>query len=195
MLNRMFFTLVMAIFFLPTTSLAQTEEEPDPSRIRLLIHDSREMGNNIDARIHFIPTPNLLEGNFTPLVYISLGFKQISWLDVEPAIGWNFSNNNPILSLRLAPSFWRIYAWIDAELCIPSWDGYWFVQLEYKLTSWLHIGIEGEGWGNYLTIFSNGGGPNVIVNFEHLAIDFTVHVRDFGHVTRPELFARIHIRL
>ncbi len=191
------FAVVLAASALLFASVAQAEDTFHPSRARLLFHGAQNIDNVAQLRAHFIPSGNLMNG-LSPLVFLGAGMKPADWIDIEPALGWTFGNNEPILSLRLCPAFGKFYVWADAEINLPSKNGYWFAQADYKILDWLHAGIESEGFGgNYEdgSSWSHGGGPNVLLRLGKMGVDTALHIRDLDHSVRPEFLMRFHVFL
>ena len=185
---------ISTMFSLPYNAYAEEAEEDNNInfRVRLLIHSNWEINKNLAIRAHFIPAPNLI-GNLAPLMYIGLGWQAVEWLNIEPVIGWNFGIQEPMLSVRITPSFQNSYVWIDIELCLPSLNGYWFFQAEVKIRPWLHAGFEYEGWGNYTDrpTQNHGAGPNILLRSRYVGLDFTLHIRNSG----IDPFVRMHLFL
>jgi hypothetical protein len=183
--------LTTTLLFTPTVSSAE-EENSVSFRARLLIHHEWSLRENLGIRVHFIPAPNLI-GEFSPLVYLGLGWQVSEHLNIEPVVGWNLGIQEPVLSVRITPTIGNAYAWIDLEIMLPSLRGYWFFQAQYKLRPWLHIGFEYEGWGNYKdrSTQSHGVGPNILLRSEHLGLDLTIHIRE----NSVDPFIRLHLFL
>jgi hypothetical protein len=174
-----------------------------PSRVRLLAHASAPLADSsdLDVRFHFIPAGNLI-GGLAPIAYLGLGIKPTSWLDVESVLGWNFGADEVIGSVRISTNFKKIWSWTDFELRPASGEEYWFSQIDYQLTDIFHVGIEAEGWGNFLRLeeSSNGIGPNFLIRFKQMGYDLAIHWRqkdddDKKFVIKPEFFLRVHFFL
>ncbi|MFA6027368.1 MAG: hypothetical protein WC752_00365 [Patescibacteria group bacterium] len=181
--------VMIAALSLSTSAMAQ---DFDPTRVRLLIHGSLEVKENVELRAHFIPAGNLL-GEVAPILYLGVNFKPVEWLGFEPVVGWTFVTDEPIVSLRASPDFGLIYGWADIELNLPGLGGYWFVQADVRLLKWLHMGLEGEGWGSYYTdFFSNGGGPNLLLRYGKVGVDLAIHAREVNDSVGPGFVIRFH---
>lgn len=187
--------VLAAAMFLSSVN-ARADDEFHPSRVRLLIHSDFQVNDEVHLRVNFIPAGNLLAG-LAPLAYLGLGWQATSWLDIEGTLGWCFKANEPIVSTRLSLNFGDFYAWGDLELQLPGENGYWFLMAEYKLLDWIHVGVEGEGWGSYIgnAPWSNGGGPNILFRFGKVGLDLVIHVRDLNDSVKPEFFLRAHLFL
>jgi hypothetical protein len=177
-------------------SISVQADDFHPSRARLLLHSEYQVNDEARVRVNFIPAGNLLT-EIAPLAYLGLGWQATEWLDIEGTIGWCFRGSEPIFSLRLSTNADDFYSWGDIELQLPSENAYWFLMVEYKLLDWIHLGIEGEGWGNCIdnTPWSNGGGPNLIFQFGRVGLDLALHVRDLNDSVKPEFFGRVHLFL
>lgn len=192
--------VVTLVLFYASSAWAEeeTKSEDDsafhPSRVRLLLHGSLNFAETLQLRAHFIPAPNL-RGDITPLLYLGLGWQVWEHLNLEPVVGYATGSENPIFSLRLSPKIWRLRGWADIEIQVPSLNGYWFANLDFKIYNWLLVGIEGEGWGQYgdAKSWSHGFGPNILLRFGILGLDLALHIRDKEHVTKPEFFIRVHL--
>ncbi|MFA6130917.1 MAG: hypothetical protein WC730_01490 [Patescibacteria group bacterium] len=183
------------LFFVLSSPQAYAGETFHPSRVRLLIHGGYNVGETTRVQFHFIPAGNLL-GELAPLGYLGLSVKPAPWLGVEPVVGWAWGPDEPIASIRLAPDFGPVYGWFDGEIRFPSYGGYWFGQMEYRVSKWLHTGIEGEGWGDFDDGgWSQGGGVNVLGRFEKTGLDLAIHVRDIDSKVKPEFVLRFHLFL
>lgn len=166
------------------------------SRVRLLAHGHLDVGQNnrVALNCHFIPAGNLM-GDLAPLAYFGAEFSAAPWLKIEPVIGWTFGGDQPIASVRFAPSIGRTWAWTDFEFQPIGHDSYWFVQADYKVSDHLHFGLEDEGWGNFddTSTMSNGFGPDLLVRSGMMGVDFAVHVRpDESGDFKPGFVFRIH---
>ena len=168
-----------------------------PSRARLLIHGRQELKQGRTAlQYHFIPAPNLSAG-ISPLAYTGFEVKPVRWLALEPALGYNFSAEEPVFSLRVTPKIGRFWSWTDLEYRRPSGCGYWFSQAEIKVRDWFHTGIEGEGWGviGDSGSWTYGAGPDILLRFGKLGADIALHARYLDGRTAPEFFLRTHLFL
>lgn len=190
-----FITALFAAMFL-FTSAAQAENAFHPSRVRLLVHGGLDLNKDVQLQAHFIPAGNLI-GELAPYSYLGAKFQTSDWLGIEAYAGWAFGNDEPLVSLMFNPKFGNLWAWTETDVQMPSWDGYWFAQLDYQLLDWLHTGVEGEGWGNYESgsLWSHGGGPNLLFQFGKIGVDLAVHVRELKDSIKPEFFTRVHLFL
>ena len=130
-----------------------------------------------------------------PHAYLGLGLKVAPWLDVAPLIGWDYKNDEPIMSVHVAPTFGKLGAWADIEFQLPSQCTYWFVNLDYQLFAALFAGIEGEGWAAFKgdSSWSNGGGPNLFFQFKVVRLDVALHYREQDGSAKPEFVTRFHV--
>ncbi|MDD5438453.1 MAG: hypothetical protein PHC70_04910 [Patescibacteria group bacterium] len=170
-----------------------------PSRARLLLHAGHELNETFKLQSDFIPSGNLMaKGQLCPMGYFILGIQPTKWLNIAPAVGYNFGKDEMIVDTRLQLDVGPTYFWglIDAQP--KSWDAYWFAQLDYKIAKWFHVGLEEESWGNYKKgVYSHGAGPNMLFRFGQGGIDLTVHRRwyDADRVFGTEFFGRFHVFL
>ena len=193
---KSFALTILAAAILLSSANVRADDNFHPSRARLLVHSEYDVNDETHLRVNFIPAGNLLAG-IAPLAYLGLGWQATSWLDIEGTLGWCFKANEPIVSTRLTFKIDDFYSWIDLEIQLPGESGYWFAQAEYKLLDWIHVGVEGEGWGSYIgeTPWSNGGGPNLLFRLGKVGLDLALHVRELGDSVKPEFFARVHLFL
>ncbi len=193
---------LIVVLFIVMTIVVPTVLAKDhhPSRIKLLVHAKHEIQDNLFVRNHFILGPDLSNGT-SPFLYFGLGWQPNTWFDIEPVLGWNFKGDELIYSLRIAPTNnhdnkkKKWYSWTDIEVGMPSRNGYWFSQIQYRINEWLDIGLEGEGWGNYRdnNSWCNGVGPNMIMKFGKWQTDIAVRFQDMDNEVKPELFIRLHL--
>jgi len=191
--------LIVLVLFHAGNASAE-DKQPDegdfhPSRVRLLLHGALDVSETLQPRVHFIPATNL-RAEITPVLFLGLGWQAWKHLNIEPVLGYHFGNESPILSLRLAPKIWRLEGWVDIEVQIPSWKGYVFANLDFKiLGKYLQAGVEYESWGDYTdsSSWSHGGGPNVLLRFGMLGVDLALHIRELEERVRPEFFLRVHL--
>ena len=168
-----------------------------PSRIRLLIHGRQELKQGRTAlQYHFIPSADFSAGIF-PRAYMGFEVKVFDELTLEPTLGYNFSADEPIASLRITPKLGRFWSWTDLEYQRPSGCGYWFSQVEMKARDWFHTGFEGEGWGVVGDggSWSHGAGPDILFRFGKVGADLALHARYLNGRTAPEFFLRTHLFL
>ncbi|MFA6547962.1 MAG: hypothetical protein WCT11_03425 [Candidatus Magasanikbacteria bacterium] len=188
-------TLAMIVGFSTTTAGADTFSA---SRVRMLIHGSNQFSEQLGASVHFIPAGNLL-GEVAPLIYGSFDWTPIPELTISPTVGWTFKPDEMVVSLRLAPKIGKFWGWVDLEERPTSRAFYWFVQAQYQVTSFLHIGAEQESWGDFhdFSTASHGGGPNVLLRFgRNFGTDLALHARSLGgSAVNLEFFSRIHLFL
>ena len=185
-------TAAAALITVLATASAQAEGNTfRPSRVRLLIFGKQKLSDQLELRGDFIPAGNLV-GELAPLAYVGLGYTPSDSLDLAAAAGWAFVPDEPIASVRVAPTFGRFWIWSDFEINRPSNDGYYFVQAEYKAAEVVHFGAEAEGWGNCMDGgWSNGAGPNLLLRFgKQVGFDLALHVRDQDDELKPEFVTR-----
>jgi hypothetical protein len=164
-----------------------------PSRIRFLIHDNIKIDSVGELRVHFIPAGNYV-GTIAPFVFLGLGLQPTSWLDVEPVIGWAFDNDELALSTRIMTTHKQFWTWTDFEVYPCSGGYYWFSQVDYKLTSWCHTGLEAEGWGaKHEVDFSWGIGSNILLRYKKTGLDIAGQYRKDNKKEGLGLVLRIHI--
>jgi hypothetical protein len=188
--------LIIAILLtIPYSAKAETFH---PSRVRLLVHGSYQLNEVLQLQAHLIPAGNLLAG-LAPISYLGVNYKPTNWLAIELDTGWNFKADEILFSVKPCLEYKKFWLWAEVDAQFPSYSGYWFVQVQYKITGWLHAGIEGEGWGNFSdsATWSHGGGPNLLFRLgKHVGVDLTIHARDLPNDdigVRPEFFLRTHL--
>jgi hypothetical protein len=194
--------VVLLAIFLGTSTRAMAQNVAPP-RLRPLIHAGYELTEKtLELRGHFIVAGNLLAPELSPHLYVGMGWKPAEWLDIELDIGMDFRNAEPKISLKPSVSYEKFWAWAQLDVQFPSYGGYWFLQLQYKIVDWIHVGVEGEGWGNWRTptSWSNGGGPNVLLRLgSHVGIDLALHLREGpsedGRTWGFDPFVRFHLFL
>lgn len=165
------------------------------SRVRLYVHGSQEIHEGVDIREHFVPALDLI-GGVDPSVYLGIGIRPVEGLDIEPIVGWYFAGNEPIIGTLLSFQRSRMWLFVDFEVNIPSWFSYWFVMLDFQIIDWLYTGIEGEGWGILTdsSIWSNGGGINLIFRLERIELDLALHARvQEGEFIIPDFLVRVQV--
>jgi len=193
---RKSFWAVFALLMLVSVSASA---ELRPARARLLLHGSHELNETYALQGDFIPSGNLLaKGQLCPVGYMILAIQPLKWLNVAPAVGFNFGSNELIMDTRLELDVGPTYFWGLVDANPASWDAYWFAQLDYKLAKWFHVGLEEESWGNYKKgKYSHGAGPNMLFRLGTAGIDLAMHRRyyDVEDVFGTEFFARFHIFL
>jgi len=182
----------LAIATLTAAPLAKAESNAfHPSRVRLLIFGKQKLNSQLELRGDFIPAGNLV-GELAPSGYVGLGYIPSENLDLAASAGWAFVPDEPIASIRVAPSFGRFWIWSELDLNLPSNDGYYFAQAEYKAADVIHLGVEAEGWGNYSTGgWSHGAGPNLLLRFgKQVGFDLALHARKQDDQLKPEFVTR-----
>ena len=188
---------ILSLIVLVTLCFVSTKIQAHPSRIRLLMHGKLQLTDSLSISGHLV-IPNLL-GELAPVAFLEFDWKPTNWLIIAPTIAHAFEPDEVIASLRLAPSYKKIFwGWLTFEMRPQSRAYYWFVQAEWKATEWLAIGIEEESWGNFETFeeSSHGGGANMLVNFgKRFRTDFAIHLRDVNSDIGPEFFLRFHVFL
>lgn len=192
MTSRLFtiILLINAIIF-TTSSVNAGEKTFHPSRTRLLLFGKQKVADQLELRADFVPAGNLL-GELSPLAYLGPGYTPAEWIDLAAAVGWAFKPDEPIASIRVAPTFGRFWVWSEIDLNLPSDDGYYFVQAEFKVADAVHFGAETEGWGNFQNGgWSHGAGPNLLLRFgKQVGFDLAVHARDQDEELKPEFVTR-----
>ncbi|MBT4857487.1 hypothetical protein HON52_04860 [Candidatus Uhrbacteria bacterium] len=169
---------------------------------RLLIHSSVPLTENIGLAPHAILSPNLAKTSdgLTPVAVIELTGLGPEWMGVRPTVGYAFGSNEVITALRLYPNVESSYGWFDFEVQPQSWSFYAFGQWERKLTDYIHIGAEYEGYGgltDFAATSSVGAGPNILLRSEsgYFGLDTTVRVRFAEDGAASETFVRVHLFL
>jgi hypothetical protein len=180
---------VIVVVFIATSVKAETH----PARLRVLIHGHKQVEEGIDLRAHFIPAGNLVNG-IAPLGYLGLGYQVNDWLNIEPVIGYDYTVNEMIYSVRMEAGQDNFYTWVDYEYTVGVDVSYWFIQAQYKVKPWLHVGIEEESWGRFAVSdeLNHGGGPNILFRWEHFGMDLAWHYREIDNKSGTEFFTRVH---
>ncbi len=181
--------ILIAIFTLTTN--AQAGDTFHPSRTRLLFFGKEKVADQLELRADFIPAGNLL-GELAPSAYLGLGYMPSEHLDLTASAGWAFKPDEPIASIRIAPSFGRFWVWSEVDWNRPSNDGYYFLQAQIKVADVIHIGAETEGCGNYQKGgWSHGAVPNTLLRFgKQVGFDLALHIRNQEQETKPEFVTR-----
>ncbi|MBD3359458.1 MAG: hypothetical protein GF365_02010 [Candidatus Buchananbacteria bacterium] len=189
-MKKMILAVMAVVMIMATSAKAETR----PARLRLLVHGHINVQEGIDLRAHFIPAGNLVN-DIAPLGYLGLGYQVNDWLNLEPAIGYDYTANEMIYSLRLEAGQDKFYTWADYEYTAGVDASYWFVQAQYKVKPWLHVGFEEESWGRFARSedFSHGGGPNILFRSNHWGVDLAWHYRNFEDQPGTEFFTRVHL--
>jgi len=184
--------VVLSMVLIAICLFSLSAKDWSDSRIRLLAHASDSLAQSSQLRFHFIPSGNLV-GEVKPIGYLGLGWKAADWLDIEPVLGWSFATDEPIVSVRVTPIWKDFWSWTDVELNTTTHNGYWFSQVDYQLSRMIHIGVEGEGWGNFdHGNWSHGFGPDLLLRLKQMGIDLAVHYRTYQKESKPEFVMRIH---
>jgi len=195
---------LFVILFVTVMSMISAEANAKPTvdhpRLRLLIHGGSEIAPNFDGRVHIVPSTNLATG-LTPYLYIGAGWKPLQWLDIESDVAWDFHNTETVLAFRPSVKFGDFWSWADLEFQIPSGSAYWYVQAQYRISDFIELGVEGEGWGKvgHTATWSHGVGPNVLLQFDkNIEVDIALQFRhsqgnEGGWGLDP--FIRVHLFL
>ncbi len=184
------FVLFIVTIFAPSAAARMFH----PSRFRLLAHGGTELSEGVDLRTHLIAN---FPGEFAPNVDVGVAWRPLSWLGTEVDLGWSFRTDEPIVTADVSPAWGQWWAWMHAEFQPKSRGGYYFVQGERTVTSWIDLGVESEGWGGMQDVdsWSHGLGPNALIHFgDRMRVDLALHAREM-HGLRPEFFVRWHLFL
>lgn len=187
-MKKLFFAITI---YLLTVSMANAGQ----SRVKLFFHGHRDLNENVTLKAHIIPSGNNLSTGLAPLGYLELGINTFSWLNIGPAIGYDFLNDDYITSIRIKPSWNKVYNWTDLEYRPDSKGVYWFSQVEYEVLPWLHVGAEIESWGNYEfpDDISHGYGPNILFKMDKFALDLAWQSREYDNQQKTDFVARFHL--
>lgn len=193
---KKFVVAVATVVFFFATNSASAEKKFHPSVVKMLAHGGVDLGKVIRLDAMFVPSGNLVNG-FYPSLYLGATLRATKWLDITANAGWLFTPDEPIVSLMLSPYVGKFWAFAELDVYTTSKSGYYFVEAEYKLTDWLHIGAESDGWGNYESgaEWDYGGGPNLLLRFGKIGLDFTVYSRKRGDLAAEEFQTRVHFFL
>ena len=170
-----------------------------PSRVRFLVHGSKQLDSVLEIKTHFIPAGNLI-GELKPLCYSGVAIwplKKVVYF--EPLLGWNFATDEPILALMSSTTipmsnFGTVWSWWDLEYQTRTKDGYIFAQMECQPQSWLAIGVELELWGNWQRgPWNIGMGPNILLRYGTVGLDIAGQYRAHDDVRDWELAVRFHL--
>lgn len=185
----------------PSLALATTNDEETesvgsfhPSRVLLELTGTHQLTDQWQLHGTLVAANNLVNG-FAPKLFTGANWKPSARISGGVALGWSFMDNEPLLEFTLAPSSIHWYANLVWEIMLPSQTSYWLVQTEYRWLSWLHTGIEAEGWGQigHKSSWSSGGGPNVLLRWDNFDLDLALHARDLHGTVRPEFSARLEV--
>ena len=184
---------LLAIISFPLTASAEFNQPG----ARLLVHAGQDFDSTFSLIGHFIPGGNLVNGLY-PLSFAELKIKIGDGLKVSPTLGYDFTANEAILSLRLAPGNPDItWAWIDLEFQPASNSLYWFWQMEHQLSPKVAIGLEIESGGSFddLRHVNNAGGINAIWNpSKNIGFDLALRAsKDPVKGIGPQVFVRCHV--
>ncbi len=185
--------IVILLSVLTYSSVAKADTF-SPSRVKLLVHGTHEFSPEMNIAAHLI-IPNLRTGT-APNVYLEFNWTPTPYITVTPCLGWHFGKDEVITSVRLAPKYQNFWSWVDLEFNPKTKSGYWFVQAEYKVLSWMNVGAEEESWGDFhkFSSFSHGGGPNVLLQLsKYVWVDLALHARELNQVVRLEFYLRFHV--
>lgn len=187
--------LLACLFFFPT--LAHAAEPQSLTRMRLTVHKEHHFFHRTELASKFTFTDDVLARR-TPILAIGLKREATSWLSLELLGGWATAKQEPIIELALLPHGKSLWGSLSAEWRTTSNHSYWFAQAEYTLhNTWLHAGWENELWGSMSDDepWNIRTGPNIILRFKTVEMDFALHARDVHKQTSPEFAARFHLYL
>ncbi len=188
--------ILIAIAILTTISTSAIGQEVVASRAQLVAHGGASVGEDLALAGDFLPSPNLSQG-LSPLAYLILDWSSVSWMTISPSFGFDFGNEEPIVSLRLAPRNEMFWGWFNLEATVPTGFGYAFGQVEVKPLEWFSTGLEYEFWGSLdeANSWSLGGGPNAVFHLGSLDIELAVQLRGLEDGIELSMFTRAHIFL
>ncbi len=193
------FLVTLVIFSIFFCAFSTQALEKYKSRVSVLIHAKALLTEEIkiDSTTIFGEMQN---GFSVPSTFLGIQLKMLSWLVIEPKVGWNFTTDESFIGLILMPSYGKFWTWGTLDISLPSQNGYWFFQVEYNFDFWknmLSAGLEGEGWGNYGDgkRWSNGGGPTIDLRFKYFELETSLQFRDYEQKTGTEFQVRLHLHL
>jgi hypothetical protein len=192
MKNSIVILIVVTLTVLANDAMSQEIAPPRPSVSFVGGVDLSEQTSFFGS---FFPSTDLVAG-LSPLIYVGVGWKVHDMLKLSPALGFDYLNNQPILSIRLSPNYNIFWGWFDLEWK-PDNGGWAFGQGEAKVFDWLSVGAEYEFWGAYdnLEGWSLGGGPNMVLELGDLGLEVALHYRDDGKQTNVEFVSRANVYL
>jgi len=169
--------MTIAMFF-STAYVAHADDTFNPSVVKLFINGGIKLNDDVGLSAIFAPSSDLVNG-FNPSLYLGPTWHATKWLDTTVYAGWIFNTEDPLVSLALSPYIGQFWAFVMWDSYLRSESGYLFIQAEYKLTDWLHIGAEGDGWGDYKSgaAWAYGGGPNLLLRFGKIGFDLALYSR------------------
>jgi hypothetical protein len=188
--------MIMLVVLGSVSTSVHAREVFHPSRVQLFVHARVDIHEDTAFLFRLLPSTNLLDG-VQPITYLGVMMGVIPELSIEGYTGWNFLSDEPLFSLSSSARVGKLWAWTELDLYGFSVGGYWFAQMECEFLSWFHVGVEGEGWGNFTDdeSWNHGGGPNIILRFDRFGVDMAIHIRSYDMVTRPEFLMRVNIFL
>jgi len=197
-MKKVVLTITLIALFVPGLSMALENHD---ARIKLFIHGNyllnEESGTSLTG--HLLPSANLANEDLIPVGYVGMNFNLTEHFSFEPAVGYNFYTNKAIFSPRVCYSYKKAYFWGMANW-LESNGGYTFAQVEYKLTDYMHVGLEEESWGAWddWDNFSHGAGPNVLFRMGSFGMDLALHFREVpdelgDKKMGTEFFLRVHL--
>jgi hypothetical protein len=169
---------------------------PPRAEVRLNLINAQSTG--VESRLQGV-CYDLLEKKDKPYyLYLGFGF-QSGHLDIEPALGWSFRDNEWVAAFRTYPEWekWRGYSNCEYQLETKSW--YYLAQIETHFNHWVECGAEMEGWGDIDDqLTSNGAGINVVFNTHprwgnpdsKLRIEAGLQLREMDSKYKPQLIVR-----
>lgn len=188
-------TVIAITLITPTTTFAEDLTLGD-SRPRMAFHGGAEIEEGLMLVTHVLPTPDLKKG-LAPLAYLELAWSPLEWIKISPTVGYDFSTEETIFSVRLAPHHGPFWGWFDFEWSTISDFGYTFGMAEVKPLDWFSTGLEYECWGSLLdsSTWSWGGGPDVVFHLGKIDLEMALHFRGVETGTTMEFVTRAHIFL
>jgi len=156
----------------------------------------------VKSRLQGVCYDVLEEKNKPYYIYLGAGF-QTGNLEIEPALGWSFRDNEWVLALRTYPDWGKSRAYSNLEYQLETQSYYWVAKIETHLNHFIEWGVEAEGWGDlddYLT--SNGAGLNLVFHLQgrrrygdqdsKLQIEAAVQYREMDGSWKPQAIVRFN---
>ena len=186
--------MLVTVFF-ALTSEAFAQEIVD-SRVSISLKGGQEISEDLTVFGTFFPTLNAVAG-LSPNGYLGVHWQAFEFLKVSPAIGFNYTENALIFSLRLSPKWNDFWGWFDCEYGLNDF-GWNFGQLEWQAIKWLAVGAEYELKGSYLTLdeWNLGGGPNLVFSLGNFSLSLAGQFRQIGKFEPVFQFvSRVEVKL
>lgn len=135
-------------------------------------------------------------------LYLAVGVPVKGYI-LEPVVGWAWQDKEWVGGFRIyfdSSQFWRNYS--NLEYQPKSQAFYYLTQLEFRLSPFLEMGVEVEGWGDIDDdLESNGAGVNIVFNLHALSgwkvpsakasVELAVQYRELGGLWKPQAVARL----